>query len=124
MKCIEDYEWIFCIIDSKVKQEKLFLMAGMTLLDIADAIGINRTYTSRAICSKYRGFRDYINTLRIEYFLDEMFGCKSGYRPHCDKDDFALKYGFRNLRSLDRILKIHTGYTLSRLVKKYFSQYE
>lgn len=119
MKTEEDYKWIFRLIDRQVRKEKLFLRAGFSLLDCADTVGVNRTYASRAICTEYSGFRDYMNTLRIEFLLEALLHGSSNYEQYEDMDDFAMQFGFRNLRSLNRSLKYHTGYSLCGFMRHY-----
>lgn len=120
MNTAEEYEWLFAIIDSKVNKMEIYRRVGVTLPEVADIIGTNRTYASRAICSRYRNFRDYINTLRVEKILDDMADPGFDDARFLDVDEMADYYGFRSKRSMDRILVMETGFTYSKLKKKYF----
>lgn len=112
--------WLFSIIDKKVTKDELYRKVGITLPEIADIIGTNRTYASRAICSRYKNFRDYINTLRVEKLLGDMSDPEFCKRKFMDDEEMADYYGFRSMRSLDRILVLETGCPYRKLRKKYF----
>lgn len=109
---------VFYRMDRKVKDEKLFLNPKITLSALAELSGTNRTYASGAVCSRYRNFRDYINSLRIEYLLRDIHNGKCMALSAVDEDEFANRYGFSTRRSMDRILVKETGYTYNRIVKR------
>lgn len=111
-------EVVFYRMDRKIKEEKLFLDPKMTLSALAELSGTNRTYASGAVCSRYRNFRDYINSLRIENLLQDIHDGKCAELGEDDEDEFANRYGFSTRRSMDRILVRETGYTYNRIMKR------
>lgn len=119
MDDLVSYELLFRRIDDMVKAEELFRNPDITLPMLADIARTNRTYASRAICFYYKGFRDYVNTLRIEAMLDDLFRGVCDQSQIKDNDEFANRYGFRNFRSLNRITFVYTGYTFAGLIKEF-----
>lgn len=111
-------EVIFYRLDRKIKEDKLFLNPKITLSSLALLSGTNRTYASGAICSRYRNFKDYINSLRIEYLLQDIHNGKCGNLDVGVEDEFANRYGFSNRRSMDRILVKETGCTYNKILRR------
>lgn len=109
---------VFYRLDRTVKEGKLYLNPKANLSALADMAGTNRTYASKAVCARYRNFKDYINTLRIENLLQDIHDDKCGWLDLYDEDDFANRYGFSNRRSMDRILVRETGCTYNRILKR------
>ncbi|HIZ87143.1 MAG TPA: hypothetical protein IAC03_03160 [Candidatus Coprenecus pullistercoris] len=109
---------IFERLDRKMKEDKLYLNSHLTLPMLSDLTGTNRTYASRAICGRYKNFREYVNTLRVEHLLEDVQADRCGDRILGDPDEFANKYGFNTKRSLDRILVKETGCTYRKLYRR------
>ena len=106
---------IFDRIDRKMKEERLFLDPGLTLPLFSKLTGTNRTYASKAICGRYKNFRDYVNTLRVENLLGDIQARKCGGVSLLeDTDEFANSYGFSTRRSLVK----ETGCTYRKIWKR------
>ena len=101
-------EVVFERLDRKMREDKLYLDYSMTLPKLSEMTGTNRTYASRAICEKYKSFRGYINSLRVEHLLADVQ----------ESSEFANSYGFRTRRSLDRILVKETGCTYRKILRR------
>ena len=111
-------EVVFYRLDRKVKEEKLYLDPKARLPALAEKSGTNSTYASRAICTRFRNFKDYINGLRIENLLQDIHDDKCGYLETEEEDDFANRYGFSTRRSMDRILVKETGCTYNKILRR------
>lgn len=109
---------IFDRLDRKMKEDRLFLDCSLTLPRFSKLSGTNRTYASRAICGKYKNFKEYLNTLRVENILRDVQTEESPDLQMTDPDEIANRYGFRTKRSLDRILVRETGCTYRRILKR------
>lgn len=109
-------EVVFYRVDRTVRSEKLYLDPKLTLPVLADMAGTNRTYASRAVCSRFRNFKDYLNGLRVEHLLKDIQDGNCDDMGACDEDEFANSYGFSNRRSMDRVLSKETGYTYRKLM--------
>lgn len=52
-------------------KERLFLKPGLSIIDVARAVGSNRTYVSESINSVMnQSFNDFINNMRVSYAMD------------------------------------------------------
>lgn len=109
---------VFDRLDRKMKDGRLYLDCDLTLPRFSKITGTNRTYASKAICGRYKNFKEYLNTLRVENVLKEVQEEDSPDLKMTDPDEIANRYGFKTKRSLDRILVRETGCTYRRIVKK------
>ena len=50
-----------------VEEEQAYLDPHLTLQDIADRVGSNRSYIARIFASEFGGFFNYVNSLRLDY---------------------------------------------------------
>ena len=60
-------EEILSAIITVVEEMEAFLDPHLTLQDVADRCGYNRTYISGMVKTQFGGFSDYINRLRLNY---------------------------------------------------------
>ena len=59
---------LFNIIQEKMKNERIFLQPGLSVVDLAKAVGSNRTYVSASInAHSGKSFALFVNTYRVEY---------------------------------------------------------
>lgn len=56
-----------CAIRRVVEEEQAYLDPHLTLQDIADRVGSNRSYIARIFASEFGGFFNYVNSLRLDY---------------------------------------------------------
>lgn len=114
----ELYNDIFIKIDKIMREDKLFLDHKISLIKLARIVGTNRTYASRAVCEKYKNFKEYINNLRVDNLLLDVKNDSFKNVLSEDLDNFANKYGFKTRRSLDRVMSRERGCTYSTVIKK------
>ena len=103
-------------MDSFVKEKKIFLDPGLTLEKLAEEIGSNRTYLSRAL-ARYKGvhFNRYINSYRLRHAAGLLEEGAAGE----DILDMALLSGFKNVKTFRRALEESSGEELLYLKKRY-----
>ena len=111
-------EMIYEIVDDKVKKNKLYLDPHLTLEKLCDVVGANRTYVSRAVCSRHKNLKDYLNGMRTENLIEEITSYKCNDSNFEDLDELACSYGFPSRKSMDRILAKHTGVSYRSLRKR------
>ena len=90
------------------EKNQLFLNKDITLNDLANQWNTNRTYLSQFINSyKEKSFIDYLNGLRIAYFLDKVYTDKkwSKYKIQAIADQL----GFSSARSFSSAFMKSTG---------------
>jgi len=105
-------EVIFRKVDKTVREKKLYLEPGMTMDDIADILGTNRTYVSRALKSHAGGFVNYMRNLRVERLHEYINEADEEGRMLEDGEDLAMHTGFVNKRAMVRALKKVDGKSL------------
>lgn len=115
------YERIFIKIDELMHEKKLFLDYKINIETIAKGVGTNRTYVSRAVCGKYKNFKEYVNGMRVDNLLYDVV-TEAINIINTDPEEFARRYGFKTRRSLDRVLYKERGYTFSTIRKKVLCQ--
>lgn len=91
----------------KLAAEKEFLKPELSLIDVSEAIGTNRTYLTKVIHSYFNcSFSDYINLLRIEYAEKILQDT-----PSMTMQEVAINSGFTTLSSFYRNFQKFTGTT-------------
>ncbi len=63
------YERIGALLMEHCEGTRLYLQHDLTISQLAQAIGTNRTYLSHYFSSQQTTYNSYINTLRISYFI-------------------------------------------------------
>lgn len=89
--------------------EKLFLQPSLTLTDVAERLGTNKTYVSRLVNNAYNmGFPELINTLRVDYAEQYILNNRNAKQT-----EIAEKCGFLSASAFNNIFKKVTGMTPS-----------
>lgn len=89
-------------MDLLFTEKQLFLNPNLTIMDVANAIGMNRTYTSALMCKVHGSFIDYVNFLRIEY--SEQLAKDN---PEITQTELFKSSGFNNRNSYIKWKKNH-----------------
>lgn len=98
---------IFADVDRLVRDDSLFLKAGLTLEMIGEAAGLNRTYVSRAISSEGKTFFSYINDYRIRRAFELLSTASHPY----SLNELAVNSGFRDGRQMNKYVQAAYGVT-------------
>lgn len=88
--------------------EHLYLQHDLTLLQLAKAIGTNRSYLSRYFSCQGTTYNAYINDLRINHFVSlyrETIASKRSFTAQ----QLALESGFRNYNTFGAAFKKTMG---------------
>lgn len=87
--------------------QEMFLEPRITVLEVADRLGTNKTYISKMVNSAYgMSFPDLINSLRIEYTQRYIINHRNATQA-----DIARKCGFTSASALNNTFKKVTGMT-------------
>lgn len=101
------YKQMLPVLDTLMKEQKLFLLKTLRIDDVAVAMHTNRTYVSLMIKENHHcNFTDYINHLRVEYAQEYL--CNNPGEKH---ENVADKCGFISTSSFYRAFKKFTGET-------------
>ena len=90
-----------------MRQERLYLQPGLTLGDVAERLGTNKTYVSKMVNQTYKmGFPEMLNILRVDY-------AQRYIRAHADasQEEIAQASGFLSASSFNSTFKRITGFT-------------
>ena len=97
--------------------EKIYLNSQLTIFDVVQAIGTNRTYISTVINQHYnQNFSFFVNTFRLEQLKREYM-----LHPAYSNEMLAELCGFGSLSSMKRVVSSHTGMSVSEWKKKIIS---
>lgn len=77
-----------------VEEEEAFLNPHLTMQDVADRSGYNRSYISTVIKSEFGGFFSYVNRLRLKHLDDWV-----KEHPKCTIQEAAEESGFKSRQS-------------------------
>lgn len=87
--------------------QQLFLQPQLTVTNIADRLGTNKTYISKLVNSAYKmPFPDFINSLRIDYAQRYIINHRDATQA-----EVAKACGFTSASALNNIFKKVTGMT-------------
>ena len=101
------------------EQKQKFLKPDVTLEKLANDFGTNTSYLSSVINShKSQKFNDYINSLRINYVINEMVTNSSTDFFRYSMDGIAQHSGFVNGISFSRAFQKHAGVKPSVFIKE------
>ena len=101
------------------EQKQKFLKPDVTLEKVAKEFGTNTSYLSSVINShKNQKFNDYINSLRINYVINEMVINSSTDFFRYSMDGIAQHLGFKSENTFSRAFQKHTGIKPSVFIKE------
>ncbi|MFZ4582332.1 MAG: helix-turn-helix domain-containing protein [Paludibacter sp.] len=99
-------------------EDKIYLNSQLTILDVANTLGTNRTYISYVINQHFnQNFAFFVNNLRIEQLKREYI-----LHPEYSNEILAEICGFGSLSSMKRVVSIHLEMSISELKKKIHSE--
>lgn len=98
-----------------MKSERPFLDAGLTIRELADAVGLTEHNVSEVInVGLGKNFYDFINSYRVDEFKRQVVEPSS---TNLTLLAIALRCGFNSKSSFNRIFKQHCGITPSAFVR-------
>lgn len=93
--------------DMFIDEQHEALTPGITINDIAQLIGSNKTYVSRLVNSTFKmAFPDYLNNLRIDYAEEYIL-----HHKYAKQSEIAEACGFPNASAFNNTFKKFTGMT-------------
>ena len=96
----------------KILSERLYLDSQIRCVDVAKAIGTNRTYLWEALRLRGMGFQEFMGKFRIRYFIEKAYEFRD-----LPSDSIAERCGFGDRSTLNRYLKRMFGITLMEYMK-------
>ena len=109
------------LLHDRCEGNKLYLQTDLTSVQLAQALGTNRTYLGMYFSSQGTTYNAYINTLRINYFI-ELFRQASATAEgqSIQAKQLANRSGYRSYRTFSVAFKQRTGQS----VKDWIAEHE
>jgi AraC-like DNA-binding protein len=95
---------------------QLYLQHDLTVSQLARAIGTNRFYLSQYFSRQGITYNAYINSLRIDYFMD-LYRKAVTARQSVTAQQLATKSGFHSYRTFSNAFKNQIGQTVAAWMK-------
>ncbi len=100
------------------EQNKLYLNNNLTIMDVVQVVGTNRTYLSALINQYYsQNFCSYVNSFRIKALKELIIS-----NPTCANEILAESCGFGSVSSMKRAVSSSTGLSISEWKKTLITQ--
>ena len=116
MRRIDPIPPLISRIDSAMLKDNLFLRPDLSIVMLAENVGTNRTYVSKAIKdSKGCNFSDYVNRIRLEYAVELM---KKTPREDIVIQNIALQCGCGSIQTFYRYFKLFYNETPTQWIEK------
>ena len=90
------------------EESQLYLQHDLSILQLAKAIGINRSYLSNHFASQGITYNAYINSLRIQHFINLYRETAAKHQP-VTAQELAYQSGFRNYKTFSTAFKRNMG---------------
>ena len=97
---------------------KLYLQHGLTLTELSERIGTNRTYLSSYLAQQGVSYNSYINRLRIDYFEHVFLKALATDRPFTAKQ-LAYRCGFSSYSTFATAFKQFKGQSVTTWIKEH-----
>ena len=91
---------------------QLYLQHDLTLSNLAQALGTNRTYLSQYFSSQNTTYNAYINTLRIDHFIRLYREATAAHRS-ISAQQLATRSGYRSYSTFSHAFKQRTGQSVT-----------
>ena len=88
--------------------KQLYLQHDLNIIQLAKAIGTNRFYLSQYFSSQGTTYNEYINHLRIDFFISLYHKAVATHR-HYTAQQLAIESGFRSYNTFMRVFKQRMG---------------
>lgn len=103
-------------IDAAMENDQLFLHADLSIVSLAERIGTNRTYVSKAIKdAKGCNFSDYVNRYRLDYAVAMM---KDMSKDEIIIQNIALQCGCGSIQTFYRYFKLFFNETPTQWIER------
>lgn len=100
------------------EQNKLYLNSSLTIMDVVQVVGTNRTYLSALINQRYnQNFCSYVNSFRVEALKELIL-----VNTTCAHEVLAECCGFGSVSSMKRAVSSITGLSISEWKKTLINQ--
>ena len=103
-------ETVFMMMEDTMMRERLYRQYALTIGQFARAVGVNRTYITRALAYHRLDFARYVNTYRLQHAISLM---QHDAMTRLSSEEIALESGFLNERRMGYCLRQTYGVTIA-----------
>ena len=107
---------IGALLQRYCEEPKLYLQHDLTLAQLSEALGTNRTYVSQYFAQQDITYNTYINRLRIEHFEQIYREAVESLRP-CTAQQLAYDCGFNSYSTFYAAFKLFKNQTVTAWMK-------
>jgi AraC-like DNA-binding protein len=107
---------IGALLQRYCEEPKLYLQHDLTLAQLSEALGTNRTYVSQYFAQQSITYNTYINRLRIEHFEQIYREAVESLRPFTAQQ-LAYDCGFNSYSTFAAAFKFFNGQTVTAWMK-------
>ena len=100
------------LLHDRCEGNKLYLQTDLTSVQLAQALGTNRTYLGMYFSRQGTTYNAYINTLRIDCFVRLVREANAAQRPFTAQE-LAAQSGYRSYRTFSVAFKQRTGQSVT-----------
>lgn len=105
------------LLERYCEATRLYLQRDLTLAQLAEAVGTNRTYLSQYFAQQGITYNNYIKRLRIEYFLKLYSEAAANPQQPFTAQMLAQKSGFSSYSTFSAAFKQYTGQNVTTWMK-------
>ena len=111
------YEQIGALLQQHCIATQLYLQHDLTLSNMAQIIGTNRTYLSHYFSGQSITYNTYINNLRIDHFI-RLYREDAAAHRSISAQQLATRSGYRSYSTFSHAFKQRTGQTVTVWMSK------
>ena len=112
------FEQIGALLQQRCEDARLYLRHGLTLAQLAQAIGTNRTYLGLYFSSKKISYNTYVNDLRIRHFVSLYRDAVAG-RCTVTAQQLASESGYRNYKTFSMAFRERMGQSVTEWMSEW-----
>ena len=113
-----NFEQIESLLQQHCVDTQLYLQHDLTAVQLAQAIGSNRTYLSKYFARKNTTYNSYINSLRIQHFIKIFTEAVASQQPYSAKE-LASESGYRSYSTFSLAFKNRMGESVTVWMRKH-----
>lgn len=115
-RVVEPIPPLIARIDSAMEKDNLFLRPDLSIVMLAEQVGTNRTYVSKAIKdTKGCNFSDYVNRYRLDYAVELM---KNTPKENIIVQNIAVQCGCGSIQTFYRYFKLFFNETPTQWIER------
>ena len=112
------FEQIGALLQQRCEDARLYLHHGLTLAQLAQAIGTNRTYLGLYFSSKKISYNTYVNDLRIRHFVS-LYRDAVAARCTVTAHQLASESGYRNYKTFSVAFRERMGQSVTEWMSEW-----